>query len=371
MSKKKRVYLIRYGAYGDHLHMSPVLRAFKEEGWHVTFEYNFKGAQIHTYNPNIDVHVPREPEKGLYEQDPKAKYQHYKRLKKIEGAYDRLVDFGGSLEHSLIASEKDPEYFMPKDWRNRAYGDMPFHDQSMKWAGLPEKYRGRRTEIYFRDKEHEHVKRALAPLRERWPFLMMWSIAGSMWQKAIYPWAKEVCDEFMARHPDVCLLITAGPEYAKYVWGGERVYDCVARKHPFRQVLLMTRYINLLVTPETGIGIGAGAYGTPKIMLMTAASVKNIVGNDRNDFSIQSEAWCSPCHRAIYNMDTCDTAPTDMDCRVAHRDFNSPRQKLESRRLPICVFFGKDRVLEQMEKAYAMHYVPDWDAPAGSRSVYM
>ena len=40
---------------------------------------------------------------------------------------------------------------------------------------------------------------------------------------------------------------------------------------PFRQALLMARYMDLVVTPETGLGIGAGAYGTPKIMLLTIA----------------------------------------------------------------------------------------------------
>lgn len=367
----KRVYLIRYGAYGDHLHMTPVLRAFKEEGWETTFEYNAKGLQIHAFNPWVDHHVFREPSRGLYENEEGACYEQYQRINRLKREYDRVVDFGGSLEKALIADEKSPDYFLSKEEREEKFGQISFHDQSIKWANLPEKYHGRKVEVYFRHKEHERVKEIMGPIREKYPFLMMWSIAGSMWQKAIYPWAREVCDEFMTRHPDVFLFLTCGPEYAANCWSGPRVYNCVEKKHPFRQVLLMTRYINMLVTPETGIGIGAGAYGTPKIMLMTAANLKNIVGNDENDYSLQSDAWCSPCHRAIYNMDHCDTEPVDLTCRVVHGDPSNPFHKTEEKKLPICVFFNKDRLLAQMEKIYALHHVPDWSAPADERLVYL
>ena len=63
---------------------------------------------------------------------------------------------------------------------------------------------------------------------------------------------------------------------------------------------------DMVITPETGLGIGAGAFGTPKIMLLTAASLRNIGGNDDNDYSIQSPAYCSPCTRAIYDTDYCE-----------------------------------------------------------------
>lgn len=336
----------------------------------MTFEYNIKGAQIHAFNPYIDKHVVHEPEKGLYTREEDACFRHYQKQKRIKKEVDHFVDFGGSLEESLIASERHPDYFLDKATRNKRFGQICFHDQSVKWAGLPEKYYGRRSEIYFRKKEHDRVKEILEPIRAKYPFLMMWSIAGSMWQKAIYPWAQEVCDEFMRRHEDVYLFLTAGPEYKDMMWSGDRVYNCLEKKHPFRQVLLMTRYINLLVTPETGIGIGAGAYGTPKIMLMTAASVKNIVGNDENDFSMQSEAWCSPCHRAIYNMDTCNTLPVQRECVVGHSE-NPDEKRQTARELPICVFFDKNKVLEQMEKIYGLRHMPDYSAPTDERSVYM
>lgn len=357
----KRVYLVRYGAYGDHLHMSPVIRAFKEEGWHVTFEYNHKGSQIHAYNPYIDKHCYHEPSAPVYAKDPDANIKLTNRFKEIEKNYDRFVNFKGSLEQSLIVSENSPEYHLPKSIRNRMFGNISFHDQSIKWAGLPEKYHGRVPEVYFRRKEHEHIKKLLRPIVDKGKHIMMWSIAGTMWQKAIYPWAKEVCDEFQRRHPNVVIILTAGPEYKKFGWGVDYKADGwqespvinVIGIWPFRQALLATRYVHSLVTPETGIGIGAGAYGTPKCMLLTAASLKNIMGGHKNDFSIQSDAWCSPCHRAIYNMDTCDTKEVkDAVCSYS--------ETKHSDRLPICVFFDKEKVLDQMEKMYECGWEPDY-----------
>tara|TARA_Y100000310_G_scaffold342437_2_gene445709 strand:- start:1637 stop:2734 length:1098 start_codon:yes stop_codon:yes gene_type:complete len=361
---KKRVYLIRYGAYGDHLHMSHIVRAFKEEGYHVTFEYNTKGAQLHTYNPNINVHVLHEPCKGLVDQEEDAMYAHYKKLKKIKKDYDRFVDFSNSLEKSLIAGHADVGFFLSKKERETKYGQISFHDQSVLWAGLPKKYFGGKPEVYYRRKEHERVKELLQPMKDKGQFILIWSLAGSMWQKAIYPWSKEVCDEFQRRHPNVFIIITAGPTYKNNVWEGKNVMS-VVDKWPFRQALLSTRYANALITPETGLGIGAGGYDTPKCMLMTAANLKNIIGEDKNDFSIQSDAWCSPCHRAIYNMDLCDTQPMEEGVKVAYGNDKT------ANKLPICVFFNKDKVLEQMEKMYDLQHVPNWDGPSDERPVYM
>lgn len=361
----KRVYLIRYGAFGDHLHMSHCIRAFKEEGYHVSFEYNWKGAQIHAFNPYIDNHVYNEPSKELYEGTEKARYQHYKRLEKLKKEYDKVVDFTLSLESSLIAGGATPHYFLPKKTRNKIFGQICFHDQSVKWAGLPSKYYGGTSEVYYRKKEHDRMKEIFQPIRDKKQFILIWSLAGSMWQKAIYPWSKEVCDEFQRRHPDVFVVVTAGKEYKDSGWEGDNVMN-VIDKYPFRQILLATKYANALVTPETGLGIGAGAYGTPKIMLMTAASIKNIVGNDKNDFSMQADVWCSPCHRAIYDMDTCQTIKVDKEVRVAHGDNDRVAKEL-----PICVFFDKEKVLNQLEKIYELRHMPQWDEPPGERLVYM
>lgn len=330
----KGVYVVRYGAYGDHIHMSNVLRAFAEDGWEITFEYNWKGYQIHRYNPLVTHHVPFEP---VYKSEI-DKLNLGRRLESIKKHYDRFVTFTQSLEDSLICHENTPEYFYPLWMRRKKNAHICYYDQSMRWAGLTDKrYMGRRGEIYFPRHEHEHVKNFLKQYEDK--FIVLWAIRGSMWQKAMYPIAPDICNEFLSAHPDA-VIFTTGDEFCKqWEWEHPRVFH-KSGVWPFRQALLTARYSDLIVTPETGLGIGAGAYSRPKIMMLTAASLKNAVGNDVNDYSLQSDAYCSPCTRAIYDT---------MSCPVN-----------EKTKLPICVDFNKDRVLARMDEVYRAKHPRNW-----------
>jgi len=343
----KKVYLSRSGAYGDHIHMSNVIKAFDEEGYHITLEYNYKGAQIHSYNPRIDKFVYFEAS------DPKYKDKDveffYNRTKKIKEENELYINFSGSLEDALIAPENKPEYFWPLKMRRAKNANICYYDQSMIWAGLTDKkYMGWTGEIFFPREEHHFIKRYLEPYADN--FMILWVLRGTMWQKAIYPIAKDVCNEFIRMHPKTVIFTTGDNFCKKWEWEHPRVFH-KSGKIPFRQALLMAKYVDLVVAPETGLGIGAGAFGTPKIMLLTAASLKNIVGNDKNDFSLQSDAWCSPCTRAIYNTRNC---PVDSNTK-----------------LPICVNFDKKRVLQRMDEVYNLKFPRNWSEPSTSESVYM
>lgn len=336
MEVVKKVYLIRYGAWGDHMHMSNVISAFKRRGYYVGMEYNWKGAQLMTHNPHIDAHYPFDPwlDPEILKKPMSWLLEQQRSRNK---SYDLVVDFSHSLETGMIAAEDMEEYYYPNYLKNRKYGRICYYDQSMHWAGIMDED-GKSGEVYFTSAEHETIKKKLAPYKDRYKIL--WCLSGSMWQKAIYPWSKDVCDEFLRQHPDAVIWTTGGPECVKYQWNHDRVIN-VSGSIPFRQAALMTRYMNLVVTPETGLGIVAGSYSTPKIMLLTAASIRNIAGNDKNDFSMQSDAHCSPCHRAIYNTRNC--------------------LKEAKTGLPICVFFDKERVLARMEYVYNLRHPQNWE----------
>ena len=111
----------------------------------------------------------------------------------------------------------------------------------------------------------------------------------------MYPIAERVCTEFINRHPETVIITTGDKFCQQWEWEHPQVIHRSARI-PFRQALCIAQFADMVVTPETGLGIGAGSFGTPKIMLLTAASLTNVVGNDRNDYSLQSPAYCSPLH---------------------------------------------------------------------------
>ena len=194
-------------------------------------------------------------------------------------------------------------------------------------------------------------------------YVILWAIRGSMYQKAMYPIAEEICTEFIRRHPETVIITTGDKFCQQWEWDHPNVIHKSGRI-PFRQALNMAKYADMVVTPETGLGIGAGAFGVPKIMLLTAASLTNIVGNDENDYSLQSPAYCSPCFRAIYNTRNCPLGqPRFLNGKIIDHMPIDEYGKEELTQLPICVDFPAEMVLERMEEAYASGYERNWDRP--------
>jgi ADP-heptose:LPS heptosyltransferase len=340
--------------------MSAVIRAYYEEGWEVTMSYNFKGAQIHTYNPMITHHDFFEA--GAKDATPEMKAQRLKFLKQAIDEYDRFVTLQQSLEEALIPGEHTVEYFWPLWLRRKKNKDICFYDQSMKIAGLTDpKYMGRTGDIFFTKDEHNFVLDYLEQFKDK--YIILWAIRGSMYQKAMYPIAEEICTRFINRHPETIIITTGDKFCQQWEWEHPNVIHKSGRI-PFRQALNIAKYVDMVVTPETGLGIGAGAMGVPKIMLLTAASLTNIVGNDINDYSLQSPAYCSPCFRAIYNTNNCPKGKTQLlNGKIIDHMPIDEYGKEEITQLPLCVDFPPDMVLAQMEKIYNCGYERNWGRP--------
>lgn len=340
--------------------MSAVIRAFYEDGWEVTMSYNFKGAQIHTHNPLISYHEYFES--GANEATKNMRKGYVKRLKRAMNEYDKFVTLQNTLEETLIPGEHSPEYFWPLWLRRAKNNDINFYDQSMICSGLTEKkYMGRTGDIYFTKFEHNFVLDYLEQFKDN--YIILWAIRGSMYQKAMYPITEQICTEFIKRHPNTVIITTGDKFCQQWEWEHPQVFHKSGRI-PFRQSLNIAKYVDMVVTPETGLGIGAGTFGTPKIMLLTAASLTNIVGNDKNDYSLQSPAYCSPCFRAIYNTRNCPLGPPRfLKGRIIDHMPIGEYHKEELTQLPICVDFPPEMVLGQMEKIYNSGYERNWDRP--------
>lgn len=341
----KSVFIYREGAFGDHVHMSNILKAFDEDGWDITFMYNLKGRQIHAFNPRIKNHLLFESRNDMSQEELETRNSMIvENIKK----HDRFVNLNNSLENTLIANEKTPEYFWPLHLRRAKNANICYYDQSAIVAGLTgPKYMGMSGEIFFTSDDHEFIKGYLKKHIPEDAHITLIAMRGSMWQKAIYPWIENLCRQWLSKHPKSYIITTGDKFCQQWEWEHPRVLH-KSGIIPFRQALHLSRYVDMVITPETGLGIGAGAFGTPKIMLLTAASIKNIVGNDKNDYSLQSPAYCSPCTRAIYNTNNCPLG------RIV-RSFEFHNQKWNNVYLPICVEFDIDLILQQMETIYENH----------------
>ena len=84
--------ICRYGAYGDHLILSPVFRALKKEGYHVIFNTNQRGRDLYEGTSLVDEIIPHD------EDMPNAALKdHWEKMKK-EINPDYYKNFSRTLE---------------------------------------------------------------------------------------------------------------------------------------------------------------------------------------------------------------------------------------------------------------------------------
>jgi hypothetical protein len=98
--------------------------------------------------------------------------------------------------------------------------------------------------------------------------------------------------------------------------------------------MLMAKYASLVIGAESGLMVASTLLGAPTVQLMTAASLKNHGGDFVNDYSLQSPAPCSPCHKGPYDYIGC------------------PKFQHLGSQYPVCVKFEPEIILARMEQVY-------------------
>jgi len=68
-----------------------------------------------------------------------------------------------------------------------------------------------------------------------------------------------------------------------------------------RESMLLTKYVDLVIAPDTGILHASGCYDTPKIGLLGHTTKENITKYFKNDYSIEATCACAPCFYLIYD----------------------------------------------------------------------
>jgi ADP-heptose:LPS heptosyltransferase len=169
-------------------------------------------------------------------------------------------------------------------------------------------------------------------------FVVLWALAGSSMHKC-YPWCENVALEFLRRHPE-SMTITVGDDATRLIeWDHERALK-KSGIWDIRSSMMVTKYVDLVISPETGMLNAAGCYQTPKIGLLTHSNKTNLTKYFSNDYSMQADIECSPCHRMIYSHNAAT------DC---------PKLSLgEGAWLCACVgAFDPNKLLKRMENIYA------------------
>ena len=288
----KKVLLIRLGAYGDCLVITPVIREFKKQGYYVGVLASERGNHVFENNPNIDELLFQPTDEVEIN-----KLQPYWDKVAEDFKADKVINFSESLEVALAVHPRSPRYNWTKEERRRVC-NISYYKFSMMWAKLEsDNYK---PELFFTSDER---KEALSHIKKD-KFNILMCMSGSGKHKA-YPHMEILTGTILNEIKDAH-IITVGDLACKIIESCESgKITNLAGEVGIRTSLALTEMVDLVISPDTGVLHAAGCYATPKIGLLGHTTKENITKYFENDYSVESNpflAECSPCFRMIYKM---------------------------------------------------------------------
>ena len=299
----RKCLAIRMCAFGDALYALPVLEILAKEYGYLHFETGDRGKVLFQNHPAFSKITTFDV----------LKYKPKKRMEMAElrwktlvdgNDWDMVVNFIESIEVSCIADEWQEEYHLPREHRRKIFGDKNFYDSHFIKAGLPIPEPFDCGTVYFSEGELSWM--------EKWrqkhsgEFVVAFALNGSTSQK--FPmYFKKLAQEIKSAYSDTRFVLLGDKrgQQMEFTLDDKSVLQ-TAGKWPYMQSLAMTKMADYVIGPETGLLVGAGLFGTPKSMICTSCSPYQATAHQKNDFSVQSTAPCSPCHRSAYHPKWCN-----------------------------------------------------------------
>lgn len=288
---EKTACILRFGAIGDHIIATSCLPHLKADGYHVTYYTSPAGVDVLANNPHID-------ELLLWEHDSIPDDQLEGFYETISEQYDKTIVLNGSVEGALSLRPDDARYWeMSHEERRQAVAGKNFYRHTCQIAGY--KVENPRGELYPSEMEKAVSELFRAKLGK--VFKVLWCLSGSGPDK-VYPYHDMVIMHLLEEHKDANDIV--------FITVGDKACQEIEFDHPkwlkrsgvwgIRQSLLACGDVDLVISPDTSILNAAGCFDTPKIGLLTHASVEMVTGTFTNNHSMQADIECSPCHRIMY-----------------------------------------------------------------------
>ena len=286
-------YLVcRYGAFGDNILISPVFRYLKQQGHEIYFHTSDRGLMVHEHNPHIDHFVPYETDSVPLDKLPDFWAELCKNL-----GVDVFLNFTETIERALCKVKVMPDEFNKSREQRALECNKNYYEHTLEYAGIPVTLDNLRPELFFDKKTEKKAKSYMD-----WDkFNVVICLIGSGVQK-MYPWMPHVINSLYDVYPDIN-CITVGDERCKII---EEIITKKCTKLSGEVHILtsmaMTKYANLVISPDTGILHASGCYKIPKIGLLGHTTIENITKHFDNDYSIEADCHCAPCFRIISDI---------------------------------------------------------------------
>lgn len=284
-----KVLILRPAAIGDVIYASPIPRLLKANGVEeVVFFTQKSGEPVLRHNPYIDKIETRGAEGGDEEKITKAVIELLEEYSPTH--YPLRLAFGVESRY-LWRTDGAYGKLPTTDERRKVSSEINYYDVTLEWAGFPNA-KGPRPEIYLSDKEKEEV---ISFLREKPGFTMMWILAGSTYNKRI------------VHGPDyIKMVLERCPQSFHFICGdsSSRYFNVISDRRvqfkvgewDLRKTIVMTSAVDLVISPESAIINAAGAFKTPKLLLLSHSNHNNLAKYWHNTYSFRPTCECSPCY---------------------------------------------------------------------------
>lgn len=320
----KTCFISRFGGLGDVLHASHLPRLIKDHYGvdHITFETNYQGYQILQGNPFIDdlqyVDVTKLTDNRL------RKNWDY-----CEEKYDISFNLIYTIELAVCCNENDSRYYRNDEFRRKNFGKMTYYDVMTKACNLPDKYLGTRGQLYYCNEDHALAQAEAIKTKSKYnaSHLILLNLSGTSLHKKFVQ-AENIGRRILEKYPNAILFLTGDEHCLDQVFEGERIISWVGKRN-IRSVALMTKYLDLTVSMETGLPLIAHSWDAPCLQLLTAASYENHIQGAKNAYWLQAPVHCSPCHKNPHEYWGCPT----------------------KEKMPACVWFDADKIMDKIGEA--------------------
>lgn len=296
-TSRPRACICRYGALGDMVMITPLIKQLHEDGYEVTMNITPYAAPILENNPYVDNIILQERE-AIPNLDLGPYWDEW------SGDYDKYINLSESIEGRLLKVENRKEFYTTKEWREKSCGGTNYYDWTMELGGYPE-VKGVRGEMFFSRAEIMEARKLREQFKDK--FVVLWSLNGSSHHK-VYPLLQAVATQWLEHHPDAIIILSGGAEAKKYEFDHPQVIKS-AGLWPLRATLAVIAMVaDLVVGPESMAMNVAACYDMPKICFLSHSSHTNLCKYWVNDFCMEPDqtlAPCYPCHQLHYSLESC------------------------------------------------------------------
>lgn len=318
--KNKRVLIARLGAIGDTIITTPLISLLHKEGYEIFYLTSEVGAILLENNPKISKVI-----KHVRDSVPSDQLEDYFKSIAQANECDHIIDLCESIEVNLALFPYDPKYKYTKSER-RELCNKNYYEETIAIAmrKMPEILDGLfgkgaedinyNPEYYFSNDEDVAMRSFFH--KYAGVFTVVIGLSGSARQKT-FPFYRELIDQLTKEIPNI-QFVTVGDEGCQILEYNLTPLEnvmCTSGVWSIRQSVLATKYASLVISPDTGLLHGAGAFDTPKIGLLTSTSQENITKHFINDFSIEAKGvGCAPCFYLIQDADAQCNLGEDRAC---------------------------------------------------------